>query len=48
MTTDEAIRWAETRACKGCRKADNPEHDACGKALDAAELIRRLTERTQR
>lgn len=44
MTTDDAARWAERRACKGCRKSDNPEHDACGKALDAAELIRRLAE----
>lgn len=47
MTTDEAIRWATTRACKGCRKSDNPEHDACNTALDAAELIRRLTEKAQ-
>ena len=44
MTTDDAIRWAEGRACKTCRKSDNPDHDACSKAKDAAELIRRMAE----
>lgn len=42
MTADEAIRWAETRACKTCRKSDNAEHAACTQAQDVAELIRLL------
>ncbi len=44
MTVDEAIKWAKSRTCKVCRKSDNPDHDACEKALDVAELIRRLAE----
>lgn len=47
MTTDDAIRWAESRACKVCRKSDNPSHDSCAKAQDAAELIRRLAAQVQ-
>lgn len=47
MTVDEAVRWATGRACKGCRKSDNPDHDACNRALEAAELLRRLAEKVQ-
>lgn len=47
MTTDDAVRWAESRACRACRKSDSPDHDACNKAKDAAELIRRLAEQVQ-
>lgn len=45
MTADEAIRWAETRACKGCRSADKAEHDACEKARTVAGLLRELVEK---
>lgn len=47
MTADEAIRWAETRACKGCRHADNADHAACATAQEVAELIRVLVEKTK-
>ena len=47
MTVREAIKWAASRACKDCRKSDNPQHDACGKAKDTATLIAALAERVQ-
>lgn len=47
MTVAEAIKWAASRACKDCRKSDNPQHPACGQAQDTAELIRVLAERVQ-
>jgi hypothetical protein len=45
MTTDEAVRWAETRACKSCRKSDKTDHAACATAQEVAELIRALAEK---
>jgi len=42
MTADDAARWADSRACKDCRKSDNPTHAGCATAREAAELIRRL------
>jgi len=45
LTANDAIHWAESRACKDCRKSDSPAHAACSRAQEAAELIRRLTER---
>jgi hypothetical protein len=47
LTAADAIHWAKTRACKGCRHSDNPDHDACGKALETAELIQLLVDRVE-
>lgn len=43
MTAAEAVRWAETRACKGCRHGE-PQHEGCKTAFEVAELIRALAE----
>lgn len=47
MTADEAAKWAASRACKSCRKAEQPTHDGCQKAQLVAELIRRLAEKAK-
>jgi len=44
MTAAEAAKWAESRACRECRNSDQPEHPACSKAQETAELIRRLAD----
>lgn len=43
MTAAEAVRWAETRACKDCRHGE-VQHEACKKAFEVAELIHDLAE----